>query len=295
MTNDRKIRDLDIDIGGKSYRLTSDDEYLESIRQGFEPSMVELFKTLAAGSDVILDIGANIGCTALLFSELASAVHAFEPSPSTFGFLTKNIKQNQKKNLFAHNVGMGSESSNTTLTFAPANRSGAFVSEGLSSNSDFRTEEISIETLDRFVSDKNISTIDFIKIDVEGFEAQVIRGGQKALAKYRPIVVLELNHWTLNALQRTSVPDFFDFLRAQFPILLAIDRNYYMDLHDAEESYSVMYQHIVNGHFNNLVAAFDESQVAALKQKSVRGFYVEVDRSWRTRLISASKILLGRQ
>jgi hypothetical protein len=64
-------REAMVDIGGKSFMMVSDDEYLDHIHQGFEPDMVRLFRTLVASSDIVLDIGTNIGCTAILFGDLA--------------------------------------------------------------------------------------------------------------------------------------------------------------------------------------------------------------------------------
>jgi hypothetical protein len=71
-----------------------------------------------------------------------------------------------------------------------------------------------------------------------------------------------LNHWCLNAFQRTSVPDFFDFLRGVFPFLYAVDGTDVRNLHDPDDSYNVMYQHIAhNFRYPNLVGAFDRSRV----------------------------------
>lgn len=53
------VRDILVDIGGKNYTIESDDNYLEHIRNGFEPDMVKLFGAVAAGSDVVLDVGAK--------------------------------------------------------------------------------------------------------------------------------------------------------------------------------------------------------------------------------------------
>lgn len=71
------------------------------------------------------------------------------------------------------------------------------------------TEKIVIRQLDELVNSLELQDIDFIKIDVEGFERHVLRGATKTLSSNRPVCVLELNHWCLNAFQRTSVPEFF--------------------------------------------------------------------------------------
>lgn len=115
----KNAREIAVNIGGKNYHLTSDDDYLEHIKDGFEPDMVQLFRAVASDSENILDIGANIGCTALLFAELSKNVYAFEPSRTTFAFLEGNILRAGLNNLFLHNIGLGEESGEYTLTFAP--------------------------------------------------------------------------------------------------------------------------------------------------------------------------------
>jgi hypothetical protein len=158
-------------------------------------------------------------------------------------------------------MGLGTEPGEYTLTFAPSNRSGGFVSNQTPAGAGYTVEKIAIRQMDEVLKSLNVSRVDFVKIDVEGFEGQVLRGAAQTLATNRPLVVLELNHWCLNAFQRTSVPDFFDFLRSIFPILLAVDSDSYLDLHDESESYNVMYHHIIHMRFPNILAAFDESRL----------------------------------
>lgn len=261
-----------VEIGEKKYTLVSDDQYLKQIQGRFEPKIVKLFKTVANNSEVILDIGANIGCTALLFSELAQQVYAFEPAPSTFHFLKQNIDNSGLDNIALQNIGLGAEPGEFTLTFSPANRSGGFVSNRTQVNAGHVTEKIMVRQLDEVLRSLDISKVDFIKIDVEGFERQVLQGATQALSTYQPTVVLELNHWCLNVFQRTSIPDFLDFLRSQFPILLAIDHSSYLNLHDEAESYTVMYHHVLQGNFPNILAAFDESRLEQFRKLYKHGF-----------------------
>lgn len=268
----KNSRELTVDIGGNKYVITSDDDYLEHIRNGFEPEMVKLFKILAANSETILDIGANIGCTAILFGELSKNVYAFEPSPTTFSYLEKNISNSGRNNVFLQNIGLGAESSESTLTFSPSNRSGGFVSNQTQASAGHTIEKIVIRQLDEVVSSLDLQDIDFIKIDVEGFEGHVLRGATKTLSSNRPVCVLELNHWCLNAFQRTSIPDFFDLLRSIFPILLAVDGSNYMDLHDESDSYIVMYHHILNMRFPNIVAGFDKARLDQFRSLYEHGF-----------------------
>jgi len=270
-------------IDGKHYEIASDDNYLEHIKGEFEPEMVVLFKSLLRTTDTVLDIGANIGCTSLLFGPLAKKVYSFEPSPSTYGYLKRNVESARLDNVIPVNVGLGKESGSFELTFSPNDRSGGFVSNLICATEGHAVEKITISQGDAYIESHNLPKIDFIKIDVEGFEKSVIEGLAGTIARDRPIVVLELNHWCLNAFQRISVPDFFDFLRSVFPHLYAVDMRYVnsmtdkvrrkflpssydskdvKNLHDLNASYHVMHRHILHGFsYPIIVGAFDHEQL----------------------------------
>ncbi|HEY0846053.1 MAG TPA: FkbM family methyltransferase [Noviherbaspirillum sp.] len=255
-------RSVITDIGGKRYRIASDDDYVSNLGAHFEPSMVALFDALIERHHTVLDIGANIGCTTLLFADRARQIYSFEPSPSTFRFLEKNIATAGAENIVATNIGLGKTAGTFELTFSPNNRSGAFVSNQLQASDGHQVESIRIAQGDEYIRNASIPKIDFIKIDVEGFEKDVIEGLARTLLRDMPTVVLELNHWCLNAFQRISVPDFFDFLRNTFPYLYAIDADDAKNIHDRNESYHVMYHHIVGGFkYPNLVGAFSKDQL----------------------------------
>ena len=258
-------REANVNIGGKNFAITSDDNYLDYIKGGFEPSTVKFFKALLRDTDVVLDVGANIGCTALLFGGLSKQVYAFEPSPTTFAFLEKNISKSGLKNVLPQNVGLGSESGEYTFAVSPANRSGGFVSNKIQASAGHNQEKIQIRQVDEIVDSLGLTKVDFIKVDVEGFEGNVLRGASRTLDTHKPLVALELNHWCLNAFQRTSIPDFFDLLRSLFPILVAVDDSNYLNLHDESDSYIVMYHHILHMRFVNILAAFDESRLRAFR------------------------------
>ncbi len=258
-----KEKEAKVKIGNQAYLIVSDDDYLEEIRPGFEPETVRLFKSLinVNKTDYVLDVGANIGCTSILCGTLAEKVYAFEPSPTTFNFLRRNIQRSGLKNVDIQNFGLGATAGQYTLTFAPNNRSGGFVSNHTQASAGHSIEDVSVKTMDEFVKPLNLPRLNFIKIDVEGFEWSVVQGGKWSLEEYKPTVVLELNHWCLNAFQRMSIPDFFDHLRSVFPVLLAVDGSCYLDLHKPGHSYTVMYFHILHMRFLSIVAAFDRQQI----------------------------------
>lgn len=265
----RKRHSLPVRIGDQTFQVTSDDDYLGNLNGTFEPATVELFHTLVRPNDVALDIGANIGCTALLLSQLAGKTICFEPSPSTYALLQSNVENAGAANVVLVNAGLGAKAADLSIAFNPANRSGGFVSDKPVAG--HAIEAIKIVHGDEHLKAAFPSTkINFVKIDVEGYELNVLNGLADTLANDRPVVTLELNHWCLNAFQRMSVPDFFDALRAKFPVLYAVGKRGARDLHTPADSYFVMHEHIVKFDFPVIVGAFDESQLGAFLDRYVR-------------------------
>ncbi len=249
---------IEVKIDNTSYLMESDDQYLKNMGESFEPNMVTLFKKLIGPDFVIADIGANIGFTSILFSQLGSKVFSFEPSPTTYNYLVKNLRNNHLENVIPVNQALGDKNTASTLTFSSSNRSGGFVSDKIRPREGHTTENIVIRKFDD-VWPLYAEDLHFIKIDVEGYESQVINGGEELISKYKPIIVMELNHWCLNAFRRITVPDFLDFLRQRFPYLYAIDskNQSIKDLHNPEESFLVMHSHITKFEYPNLVAGFN--------------------------------------
>jgi FkbM family methyltransferase len=254
----RDIFERRIIIGDRAYLLSSDDDYLDNMTDVFEPAMTKLYNSLIGQGDTVIDVGANIGMTALLFSQLASRVKAYEPSPSTFRFLESNINRSGCDNVEIFNFGLGSADSNLPLTHSPSNRSGGFVSDQTEASEGHVTEDIVVRKGDPLLSG---TEVDFIKIDVEGFEMKVLEGLRSVVKDQQPVTVIELNHWCLNAFQRTSIPDFFDFLRGVFPILYAVDQCVYADLYNSSHAYNVMYHHILHFRYPNIIGAFCPEQL----------------------------------
>lgn len=247
-----------IQVGDTPREITSDDKYLINMGSVFEPEMTAVFKALIKPEMVVADVGGNIGMTALLFSDLAKHVYAFEPGRSTFEIMKGNVAG--VPNIEPVNIGMGERRENQTLTFAKTNRSGGFVSNAIKvENQGHITEDVQIETLDNFFFDRQRRP-DFIKMDVEGFEPAVLRGASALIAHKKPTVVLELNHFCLNVMQRVTLPDFFDQLRRLFPVLLAVDTDNtrLANLHVPDTAYMVMHNHATNFSFPNIVGGFSD-------------------------------------
>jgi FkbM family methyltransferase len=253
-----------VTIGARDYLIEADAAYLSHIAPVFEPGMVKVYQLLARDSRTIVDVGANVGCTALLFSQLAQEVHAFEPSRHTFAVLQSNLARAEVANVRARRMALGSSRGTLELVSSPTFRAGSFVGSLAQVSEGHVSEQIDVVPLD----DLALDAVDFIKIDTEGFDGEVVRGAAETLRKHRPAAVLELNHWCLNMARRQAVPDYLDQLAAVFPVLYAVsnDGETYLDVHDRDHRYHVMYHHMLGGDYANLVGAFGLERVGAFRQ-----------------------------
>lgn len=141
-------------------------------------------------SDLFVDIGANIGSYTILASGAVGAQSlSFEPLPSTWRFLRDNINLNALNNrVVAHNLGIGKEDGLLHFTEGLDTVNHVATDADMSSMS---TCEVKVVRLDNIVGDRCPK---LIKIDVEGYETNVIAGAQKTLANPElEAVILELN------------------------------------------------------------------------------------------------------
>ena len=168
----------------------------------YERRETEIVKKLIKEGDVAFDIGANFGWYTTLFATLVGktgSVHSFEPVPSIFDQLKRNIEINHlNDNVILNNFALGSEEGQTTLHLFKGLPSGHASISDLGRD-DYVQYQIPIMTLDKYIFDKGISKVDFIKCDVEGAEMMVIKGGTQLFSSNNPpIILIEMNIATSN-------------------------------------------------------------------------------------------------
>ncbi len=153
--------------------------------------VTKLLKIIQPG-DVCWDIGANIGFyTCLLASrvEETGAVVAFEPARRTCGYLSENVSLNQFANVTVVNKGLSDSVEQRDLYYTKAG-----LAEGTASlkyaNGRTASERVTLDTIDNLIGELPVP--DFIKIDVEGYQLEVLRGGEHCLKTHAPLLMAEL-------------------------------------------------------------------------------------------------------
>jgi FkbM family methyltransferase len=142
---------------------------------------------------VIFDIGANFGyysCVLGSTLNMNCTIYSFEPFPSNYERLIANISLNNMEScIHAYRLGLSDSEGTASMKSNPANTGAAYV--------DVRDGDTILTTIDHFSDKKAIKHIAFIKIDVEGFELFVLRGGEKTIKSSKPVILIELNPPTL--------------------------------------------------------------------------------------------------
>lgn len=156
----------------------------------FEKCELELCDRYIRKNSVVLDVGANIGIHSIRFSEIAldGLVFAFEPSPETFGLLLFNA--NDKNNILPLNLGLSDSNSISDFYVASDN---AYSSLKDTKRKNIKAvKKVVTFTLDGFFSHLYVKKIDFVKIDVEGLEHQVLLGMRTIIKKHKPVIFCEI-------------------------------------------------------------------------------------------------------
>lgn len=158
----------------------------------YEKGTIQLLEKYLDSGSSFLDIGANIGLMSVIASKLVGEtglVYAVEANPNTVSILQTNIELNRCNNIELLPVAL-SDSQGIALLFEnwEVNRGGASL---ISQSSEEKGMEVKMERLDDLFNED--TSINLVKIDVEGFEPQVIRGGMFWFRKQLPIFIIEVS------------------------------------------------------------------------------------------------------
>lgn len=142
----------------------------------------------------VIDVGVNFGETLLNFAQLLGVdgkVYGFEPMPYIYEKCLHNVSLNKFENIIIENAALSDNNENLIINDpANGNSGGTFVSKADVN----RLSEIVIKvaTLDEYIAENEIKKVDVIKIDVEGFETNVIKGALKTLRRDKPAMFIEV-------------------------------------------------------------------------------------------------------
>jgi FkbM family methyltransferase len=174
------------------YRVAIDPTYpieRAMLYNGYEPELLRLIADRVPAGGYCLDVGANVGAIALALADRVGPtgrVYAFEPGPFLFERLVRNVRRNPGLGdvLTPVNLGVSDRPGELFWNEDPTNRGNASMYESTGTR-------VRVVPLDEFFAAHPLPRLDFVKIDVEGMEYEVLRGGRETLRQHRPMLYLE--------------------------------------------------------------------------------------------------------
>jgi len=164
----------------------------------WEPHVTAAFQALLEPGDVCVDVGANIGYDALLAAQLVGPeghVYALEPSAQTHEWLLENLQLNGTSNVTALRVAAGAAEGKILLRDRPEGQSVRSAVGGIDESLPAESlVSVPVQTVASLIQPSEAARLRLVKIDVEGFELEVLRGVQPVFESGgRPAVIAELH------------------------------------------------------------------------------------------------------
>ena len=188
------MNETKIEINGKEYSFEYYDKFVEYYKDNgnnVEPNTRNWFLENLKPEDVIFDIGAHIGLYSILFSQKTNNVYSFEPTSTYDNLLLPNLEKNNITNVNTFKLGFGSKSGKINEKIYKIWGESPFE------------DEYDFDTIDEYVERTGIKP-SIIKIDVDGFDYEVLKGGENYLRENSVTLCVEVAQLPLGTRGHTT-------------------------------------------------------------------------------------------
>ena len=238
-------------IGRKMWVWDSDSFYTQRLKAGpYQKQNLVHLRELCPNPRKILDIGMNIGMNTWEYATFAQEVHSFEPVPATYQVALDNIALNinhqdpslgwwkdaagnwasllPSGKINTYNVALGPVPGSVEMHIKKNDGHNRVANDGYSlpsgrmvkTNTGYQRVQVPQVTLDSY----NFTDVDIIKIDVEGYEFQVLEGAVNTIAQNRPIIQIECVETQPKAFGKT-IQDLMDYFTTKNYVITTADGN----------------------------------------------------------------------
>ena len=167
--------------------------------QTHEPLTTKLLSKELKKGMTCLDVGGNIGYYTLLESNIVGnngKVIAIEPSPVNFKHLKKNLSIQDAKNVDAYNFAAGDVDGEVNFLVYRESNGSFTIPDGETTDLPGELIKVPAKRMDTFLNELNIEHVDFVRMDVEGYEHHIIEGMKNIIKNSKPMFQIEV-HVTL--------------------------------------------------------------------------------------------------
>ena len=171
----------------------------------WEPYMHNIFEKYINLDSIVLEAGCHIGTHTLKLASLCKHLHAFEPLPSSNKLLNYNLKTNNITNVSLYCEGLSDLIGKTqyawVLEFNPG--CAGLMNNPMPMNCSKPIDKpinVKLTTIDTL----NLQKLDFIKLDIEGYELNALKGAEETIKKHKPVLCIEIFDQWLERFDTTS-------------------------------------------------------------------------------------------
>jgi len=224
---DRKIAnsDLELFVHDKNRGLMRTLNYGERLNWTLDTGKVcdavpwlDRIEPLLSKDDIVFDVGANMGIVANWFAQRCKHVHAFEPHPENLATIKSQQELRNINNITLHNIALGRTHSKMQLHVKQFH--GHHSLGDVDNSPTIDKIEVDVNTIDEVAKNLGIKEINFLKIDVEGFESDVLHGAENLLKNKKiEYILFELQDSILQSINRTSSEVFEIIFNAGYQII----------------------------------------------------------------------------
>lgn|GEM_PF-3119071 len=246
--NPKKSFTVSMRIGHK-LELRPTQNYLKGIliNRAYHDENVFLLKHFITKDAVILDIGANIGayCCAYAkrYEKLNVSIYAIEALITNLNFLKHNKSLNKFENIKEFHLALGEKAGELEFSLPQDDFVGNAVGDNIrffgkpNSERENHIHKVTMKSLDQWSEEQKINRCDFMKIDIEGAEFFVFKGGINFIKRCRPVIQCEFNKYWQNNMG-LSEKDFLKFF-SEIDYKIAIEKGNHYRIIDDINNYTI--------------------------------------------------------
>lgn len=179
---------------------------------GYERDQISQFLAAVPRRGTVLDVGANVGNHSIMFSRAFAKVHAFEPNPGLWQAFQRNVALNPGADVTLHRIGLSDTATDLPLLNIDNGNLGlaTFLDVDQYERPLQEVARARVERADDYLGE---IVVDAVKIDVQGFEPQVLRGMSRLLKRCRPVVWAEFSAGTVTQTygDRVAIEELFPY------------------------------------------------------------------------------------
>jgi FkbM family methyltransferase len=237
------LRDRDVFISeGVAAGLTfnAGKTNIDAVFGKYEPPLQQTFFNHLKPGDVVYDIGANAGFFTVIAAKLVGSsgkVYAFEPAPENAAIIRRNLQQNNFSNVTV--IEKAVSASTGTAELLLAKYAGGHTLAAVGTPPDLKGSlAVQLVSIDRLVEQQEIEPPQFVKIDVEGAEIEVLKGMSQTIRQFKPTIIYEVDDETQEALlaKKQEIELFLENLNYKTTLL---DKSYSQTTWNVENSIAI--------------------------------------------------------